>query len=66
MTNLCNQVVKILAFVLYGSATVVAQGTIGSTLGLELTESLNPDHRVVVYLNEKADLELLDLELKDR
>ncbi len=64
MTNLCNQVVVILAFVLYASATTVAQGSIGTTLAQAISENSVQDHRVVVYLKPRADIELLDEELK--
>jgi hypothetical protein len=64
MANLHHPILILLAFLLYGNVTAVAQGAIGFSLNEKMEESVANKFRIVVYLNEKANLGLLESELK--
>ena len=64
MTKLIHHIFICVVILLYSTTTVVSQQRVGSSLANAMQEPEPGTHRVVVYLNEKADLILLEKALK--
>ena len=64
MAKLIHHLFTCIVILLYSTTTVVSQHQVGSSLANAMQQAEFDNYRVAVYLNEKADLLLLDEVLK--